>query len=70
MLTATPDFLEMILLLPAHVEIVEISDSFYVCLVRLNVFDKKISLKDTMFFKSIVRINSNLTRPEKPSNKK
>jgi hypothetical protein len=35
---------------PAHVEIIEVKDSFYVCTVSLNIFNKEIRLKDTMYF--------------------
>ena len=35
---------------PAHVDVIAIRDSFYICTVKLNVFDKEIQLRDTMYF--------------------
>lgn len=34
---------------PAHVEIIHTADTFYVCTVKMNVFDKDIDLTDTMY---------------------
>lgn len=54
---------------PAHVAIIEINDSFYVCLVKLSLFDKNINLKDTMFFKNVTNKQTALNRKfiEKPA---
>jgi hypothetical protein len=35
---------------PANVKIIHIDVSFYVCVARLNIFDKKIELRDTLYF--------------------
>jgi hypothetical protein len=36
---------------PARVEIIDVKDSFYVCLAKLRIFGKEIVLRDTMYFK-------------------
>jgi hypothetical protein len=35
---------------PAHVKIIHIDTSFYVCIATLTVFDKSIELRDTLYF--------------------
>lgn len=36
---------------PAHVEIIYIGETYYICKVNLNVFEKNFELRDTMYFK-------------------
>lgn len=35
---------------PAHVKIIHINRSFYVCVAKLKIFDRNIELRDTLFF--------------------
>lgn len=35
---------------PAHVDIVYIGDTFYVCIAKMNVLNKNIELRDTIYF--------------------
>jgi hypothetical protein len=35
---------------PAHVDVVYIGDTFYVCIAKMNVLNKNIELRDTIYF--------------------
>ena len=37
---------------PAHVQIFYIGKTYYICSVKLNVFNKNIDLKDTIYFRN------------------
>ena len=35
---------------PAHVQIIYVGKTFYICTAKLNVFDKELNLQDTVYF--------------------
>jgi len=37
---------------PAHVQIIYVGKTFYICTVKLNVFDKELNLRDTVYFRN------------------
>lgn len=37
---------------PAHVQIIYVGKTFYVCTAKLKVFDKELNLRDTMYFRN------------------
>ncbi len=36
---------------PSHVEIIYVGSAFYICIVKMNVFDTNVQLRDTIYFK-------------------
>jgi len=37
---------------PSHVEIIFIGNAFYVCIAKMNIFNKNLEFRDTIYFKT------------------
>jgi len=37
---------------PAHIEIIYIGDTFYICTAKMNIFNKNLDFTDTLYFRN------------------